>query len=87
MLKYYEPDSIMDYLLVPIWLMRYAFAFIINCFDLNNRFQSRTTDWTPIICERCLWAGPRRWAVHTYAQIGEDDVCPIDECPRCGAEI
>ena len=35
-------------------------------------------------CERCGWAGPLRWTRHTYGPVGNDDVEPVDECPRCG---
>jgi hypothetical protein len=31
--------------------------------------------------------GPGRWLVHTYGPCGEDDVEPVDECPKCGQEI
>ncbi len=41
----------------------------------------------PIMCRCCLWAGMVRWTVHTYTACGEDDVEPVDECPRCGSEI
>jgi len=41
----------------------------------------------PVECFECGWAGPRRWAVHTYYPDGWDDVEPVDECPRCGYEI
>lgn len=42
----------------------------------------------PIICRCCLWAGPRRWAYHTYQDDGSgEDVEAIDQCPRCGGEI
>jgi hypothetical protein len=36
-------------------------------------------------CEQCGWIGPYRWLVHGYAGCGNDDVEPIDECPRCGS--
>lgn len=39
-----------------------------------------------VLCESCGWAGPLRWAVHTYRAAGDDDVEGIDECPRCGHE-
>ena len=38
-----------------------------------------------VFCERCGWAGPYRWLVHGYAPLGDDDVEPQDECPRCGS--
>ena len=31
----------------------------------------------PAVCERCGWAGPRRWAVHGNR----------DECPKCVGEV
>ena len=50
-------------------------------------FQGRHTDPDPVMCRRCLWAGMRRWCVHGYAAVGEDDVEPCDYCPRCGGEM
>jgi hypothetical protein len=48
----------------------------------------RHVDPFPVICERCLWAGARRWTVHTYTGGGEEgDVEACDECPRCGNEL
>lgn len=48
----------------------------------------RHVDPDPIWCRRCLWAGPRRWAFHTYQDDGSgEDVEPVDLCPRCGAEV
>jgi hypothetical protein len=41
----------------------------------------------PRVCERCGWAGPHRWMIHTYRASGRDDVEPIDECPVCGWEV
>ena len=43
----------------------------------------RHIDWAPCRCEECGWRGPVRWAFHTYHGCGEDDVEPVDECPRC----
>lgn len=40
-----------------------------------------------IRCEECGWGGPLRWAVHTYQGDGCGDVEPVDECPKCGAEV
>jgi len=47
----------------------------------------RHTDPDPVLCPLCLWGGARRWLVHTYAMCSEEDVEPIDECPRCGTEL
>lgn len=44
----------------------------------------RHTDVDPVMCPRCLWAGPVRWMVHTYFDDGSGESEPIDECPRCG---
>ena len=47
----------------------------------------RRTSPEPIRCIECGWGGPRRWAVHTYGPVGHDDVEPVDECPKRGAEV
>ena len=49
--------------------------------------RGRHSDVDPIICPVCFWAGPIRWLVHGYGPCGEDDVEPVDECPRCGTEL
>lgn len=41
----------------------------------------------PVVCERCGWAGPRRWARHSYQDDGCGDVEPVDKCPKCGEEV
>ncbi|MBU0598722.1 hypothetical protein KKF61_07120 [Patescibacteria group bacterium] len=40
----------------------------------------------PTICD-CGWMGPMRFLIHTYASYGEDDVEPVDKCPKCGDEV
>lgn len=47
----------------------------------------RWVDWMPTTCERCGWSGPVRWAVHAYHATSDDDVEPVDECPKCGGDI
>ena len=58
------------------WRQSHLFAFSWG------RHDSPKAMW----CERCGWVGPLRWAIHTYAGCGDDDVEPVDECPRCGSE-
>lgn len=42
----------------------------------------------PLLCA-CGWGGMRRQVIHTYQDdgTGQDEVEPVDECPRCGQEI
>ena len=54
---------------------------------VTNPGHGRHTDPHPVMCPICLWAGPVRWLKHGYAACGEDDVEPVDECPRCGYEL
>lgn len=47
----------------------------------------RHIDWAPCRCEECGWRGPVRWTCHTYEDDGSgEDVCPVDECPKCGSQ-
>jgi hypothetical protein len=96
LLSRFEPQSIVDWLLIPWWGLRYLFAkiiwilYVIVCRMTDGRLlwmSGRYTSPEPIWCDRCFWAGMRRWAVHTYHPCGDDDVEPVDECPRCGANI
>lgn len=89
-----------DWLLIPYWFLRYYFAL---CWMFAWFIWRRITDPTgepawqamwgrhespePVMCECCLWAGPRRWVIHGYQSDGDGDVEPVDECPRCGQEI
>lgn len=41
----------------------------------------------PVMCPCCWWAGPVRWLYHGYEACGDDDVEPMDYCPRCDIEI
>lgn len=69
------------------WLKGYCFpVFKVTRYVLPLH-SGRHDDTNPIICLRCMWAGPRRWAVHTYASVDIEDVAAVDECPRCGMEI
>ena len=94
----FEPQSWRDYALIPWWLLRYAFAWVwaeawatwkigkgipAGWANLYGRWESPE----PVMCPRCLWAGPRRWVIHTYQDDGVGDVEPVDECPRCGCEM
>jgi len=54
------------------WRQRMAFSW------------SRWASPKPMRCGECGWVGPLRWAVHTYAAAGYDDVEPVDNCPSCG---
>ena len=66
---------------------RYWSLFLITRYVLPLHM-GRHSDTTPVICGRCLWAGARRWLVHTYTggwDSGDVEAC--DECPRCGAEL
>lgn len=93
----FEPQGWQDYALIPWWILRFLFA----CFwywaarlTIGRRLYwdgifmgwGGDVDPTPVICPRCLWAGPRRWMIHTYHACGDDDVEPVDECPRCGQD-
>lgn len=51
-----------------------------------RRLWVRTTAWDPVRCPGCGWAGPLRWAFHTYRASGDDDVEACDECPECGCD-
>lgn len=55
----------------------------------TNFMGGRGIDWMPVRCEDCGWAGPLRWACHTYRGgfYDDDDVEPSDECPQCGWEL
>lgn len=101
MLRDFEPESYRDWLLIPWWLLRLLFAWLWwQAWPLvqlvRGRWRTKSAmsysygrhdDPTPVMCPRCLWAGPRRWLVHTYTAVGMDDVEPVDECPRCGQEL
>lgn len=98
-----ELESWQDYALVPWSLLRYGFAWLYAALiwyparrvqirwpyriPFLPRYDGRDVDPDPIWCDRCGWAGMRRWAIHAYAAVGDDDVEPCDECPRCAAEI
>ena len=40
----------------------------------------------PYRCTDCGWAGPLRWATHTYERAGDDDISGVSLCPRCGTD-
>lgn len=94
----FEPQAWQDYALIPWWILRWMFAYAwwylasvkkqLSGIEKRWSFMfGRHDDPSPVICSRCLWAGPRRWTIHTYHSCGIDDVEPTDECPRCGWEI
>ncbi len=47
----------------------------------------RHTSWRLTHCLSCTWKGPLRWAVHTYQLAGDNDVEPVDLCPKCKGEV
>lgn len=94
----FEPQGWQDYALIPWWALRWLFAYVWwylastkkQLAGIEKRWSfmfSRHDDPMPIICPRCLWAGPRRWATHTYHGVFDSEVEAADECPRCGWEI
>lgn len=97
--RHFEPESWVDYALIPWWMLRYLFAWcwsqvwypytriIRRVKPTWAPLYSRHTYPTPVVCPRCLWAGPERWLVHGYGPCGDYDVEPISECPRCGQEM
>ena len=97
LIRHAEMETWLDWALLPWWALRWAFAWCWwKAWSFVRWLQGcwvpymygRYDDPAPIVCERCLWAGPRRWAVHAYHDDGTaEDVEPVDECPRCGAEV
>ncbi|MCL5999216.1 MAG: hypothetical protein M1546_24600 [Chloroflexi bacterium] len=98
MLRHFEPQGMGDWLLIPWWLLRYGLAWLVwQAMTLWRLAHGEPRAWAwmwgrhddpePVLCERCLWAGPRAWTIHAYHACGDDDVEPVDECPRCGADI
>lgn len=94
----FQPQDWTDYALIPYWLLRYWAAWVwwqiatwVNVLrGIDRRWAmmfGRHDDPAPVMCDRCLWAGPRCWLVHTYRGVGEGDVEAVDECPRCGGEV
>ncbi|GEM_PF-3769471 len=47
----------------------------------------RHTDPSPIKCRSCGWQGRRMDAYHTYKPDSDQDVEPVDKCPKCNEEI
>lgn len=100
---FYREDMRDDLALLPLSLAKYALAGIwwelqkINqrrIFKQGKKIikwlphgNGRHTDATPIMCPYCLWAGPERWLVHGYVGVDEDDVEPVDYCPKCFTEL
>ena len=41
----------------------------------------------PAHCHRCGWGGMPRWLLHTYQPAGDEDVEPVDLCPRCEKDV
>jgi len=98
--QHFEPTGPADYALVPYYLLRLLYAWVamwvlgywrhLRDPELPLAWAlmwGRREDPSPVICWRCLWAGMRRWTVHTYYDDHNGDVEPVDECPRCGLEI
>lgn len=83
--KQFEPQSLIDWFLIPYWAARYLITCIVYKSALIEPGYGRRTSLEPYCCERCLWSGPVRWLVHSYQDDGSgEDVEPVDECPRCG---
>lgn len=91
-----------DYTLLPWFLLRWVFAWLwtqawgrYRILQLPRGEWNRITCWMwgrwespePVMCPYCLWAGPERWLYHGYAACGDDDVEPMDYCPRCDNEM
>jgi hypothetical protein len=98
----FEAEHWTEYAVIPWYLLRWMFALIWtviwgNWRAIRNRGEDFYPAWAfawgrhdspePVVCPRCLWAGPRRWLYHGYGSCGDDDVEPVDECPKCGAEL
>ncbi len=94
------PGHVLCWAIAFVWQWPWYLASHLNYWFRNHcRPVFRVTRWIlplgggrwespdPIICPRCWWGGATRALVHTYASYGEDDVEPVNECPRCGAEI
>lgn len=102
-LKEFEADSVIDYLLIPYYLIRWLLAYAVTVVwaywrIIRRRPKDRMelvfcTMWgrsdspEPAICPRCLWAGMQRWLYHGYCSDGAGDVEACDECPRCGNNV
>jgi hypothetical protein len=88
------PWWIARYFFAWCWTQAWYPAWRLNNYTIHGRLGRRLSrlpsmggrhsDPDPVMCPRCLWAGPARWLVHGYASYGYEDVEPQDECPRCG---
>lgn len=98
------PIYVLRYWACWLWTRAWAFARLIRVFiwritgkEVSRYWRAYVFGWgrhdspEPVMCPRCLWAGPVRWLAHGYSgvSVGEDDydVEPTDECPRCGGEL
>ena len=97
--QFFEPESWKDYAVIPYHLARWVFAYIWTrlwgfCRLLRHGRKPWVWMWgrwvspEPMMCPRCLWAGPTRWLVHTYESCGDEGDCEaVDECPKCGYAV
>ena len=55
---------------------------------IKLKMWGRCEDPTPVVCNRCMWMGMRKWVIHGYQDDGSgEDVVGVDACPRCGYEV
>jgi hypothetical protein len=93
----FEPQGIVDWLLLPWWWLRYTRAWLryrlllwlTYATDDGVKYvvMSRHNDPRPIICPRCRWAGAVAELGHDYQPDGYGDVEGVSECPRCGLDL
>lgn len=102
-LRAYEYGRFQDVTLFPWRLIRWFAAWVITqilgwwrYFHIDvepNWRRVAAFSWgrhdspEPIMCRYCLWAGMTRECYHGYAPCGDEDVEPMDYCPRCDGEI
>lgn len=92
----FEVESWKDIVRVPVsyfrWLKSLVMYHFIYWGDLIKKHpmpgqRGRREDWTPSVCCWCMWAGPVKNMIHTYADAGDGDVCGVSECPICQNEL
>jgi hypothetical protein len=91
-LRFYKGNKY-SFLIVRQWFKYKSLVlrmFFIHCklYLRNERyFAGRDTDKTPAFCNNCLWIGKTESAVHTYRFTGDEEVEPVDLCPKCFNEV
>lgn len=69
---------------VNLWIRSHCWPLFLVTRHVLPLHSGRWEDTDPTICERCLWAGMRRWCIHDYRGGWDDgNVEAEDECPRC----